>query len=100
LLYANCVFAKTKSVGNSSFCGVAYLHIKDVAKGKSVSLSLSEFEKLVEMRNTLNNICDESLAVSFILYTFFYHFAATEPNWENIHLDKVIETVKKVFCFL
>jgi len=64
LLYANCVLSVTP------FRGVAYLHIKDIIKGKSVSLSLPEFEKLCEIRNVLNNICEESLAVSFILYTF------------------------------
>jgi len=62
-------FSKTKSVSVTPFCGVTYLHIKDVVKGKIVSLSLSDFEKLLEMRKTLRNICEESLGVSFILYT-------------------------------
>jgi len=71
LLYANCVFSKSKSVSVTPFRGVAYLHVKDMVKGKTVSLSLTEFEKLCDLRNVLGNICEESLAVSFILYTFF-----------------------------
>ena len=70
LLYANCVFSKTKCVSVSPFRGVAYLHVKDTVKDKSVSLRLSEFEKLCDQRNVLSNICEESLAVSYFIYIF------------------------------
>jgi len=41
-------FLRQKSVSVTPFRGVTYLHIKDVVKRKIVSLSLSEFEKLLE----------------------------------------------------